>query len=306
MAIVLKPRALANEMRALRSLQSRMTLLQHAGKRYMYLEKGWQGEQRFDQLTEGLQNDGYVLQDLCLEHNHSVFQIDTLLISEQGILLFEIKNYEGDYVYESDNFRILSSEQEILNPLHQLNRSVTLLRSLLSKWNMSLSVKGYIAFVNPQFTLYLAPIDAPIILPSQLHRFLERINQTPSTLSRQHRELADQLLKLHLPNSPYARMPVYHFQHLQKGVLCYSCYSFMAKIVRKVVCQTCGYEESLESSIMRSVEELSLLFPDQQITTSIIHQWCKIIDSHKPIRRVLVQNFQPVGSKKQRYYVIKN
>ncbi|MFS0576151.1 NERD domain-containing protein [Sporosarcina sp. 179-K 3D1 HS] len=304
--IVLKPRALANEMKILRSLQRKMSLLQQDGKRHMHLEKGWQGEQRFDQLLmERLQNVGYLLHDLCLEQNHSVFQIDTLLISEKGILLFEIKNYEGDYVYGAENFRILPSDQEILNPLHQLNRSITLFRSLLSKLKIQLPVKGYIAFVNPQFTLYEAPVNAPIILPSQLHRFLERINQNPSLLSRQHRELADHLLEMHLPISPYARMPDYHFQHLGKGILCNTCHSFMIKTGRKIVCNKCGYDESVENSIMRSIEELTLLFPDQRITTSIIQQWCRIIDSRKTIRRVLVQNFQPVGSKKQRHYVIR-
>ncbi|WP_252990008.1 nuclease-related domain-containing protein [Sporosarcina newyorkensis] len=304
MAIILKSRALANEMIALRSLKSRMTLLQHDNKRYMNMEKGLEGELRFDQLTEGMKNDVYLINDLCLEFNHSVFQIDALLISEKKILIFEIKNYEGDYVLDKETFRILPSKQEILNPLHQLNRSVTLLRSLLNKFNTQLSVEGYLTFVNPQFTLYQAEVNAPIIFPSQLNRFLEKIDQIPSTLNKQHRQIAEYLLEKHLPNSPYARMPSYQFQHLQKGVLCSLCYSFMVKKARKVFCEKCGFDESLESSIMRSAKELTLLFPDQKITTSIIHQWCGIIDSHKAIRRVLLHNFKPVSGKKQRHYII--
>lgn len=305
MAVVLKPRVFSNEISTLRSLQSRMPFVTDDSRRYLNLEKGLAGELRFDQLTEELRSDGYLLHDLRLEHQHSFFQIDTLLISGQGILLFEIKNFEGDFVYEDETFRLLATKQEILNPLHQLNRCVTLLRSLLKKLGVDVPVKGYLVFVNPQFTLYQAPVDAPVILPSQIQRFIQRLDQSPSTLSRKHKELADQLVERHVPEFPFERLPEYHFAQLKKGILCESCCSFMAQEGRTVKCKKCGTVESLDSSILRSIEELMSLFPDQPITTSLVYEWCRIIESPKPIRRILKQHFQPVGSCKQRRYVIR-
>lgn len=307
MAIVLKPRTTAGEITVLQSLQSRLQTRQHGRNRQSNLEKGLEGEQRFDKLMEELSSEVYLLNDLCLEHQSSVFQIDTLLISEKGILLFEVKNFEGDYVFDSGAFYTSPSRQEILNPLHQLTRCLTLLRSLLNRWNIQLPVKGYIAFVNPQFTLYQAPVDLPIILPTQLKRFIGRVDQTGSIVDKQHKQLAERFLESHLKESPYVRLPQYHFEDLRKGVVCGGCRMFMAeKDTHKVFCRNCGLEESIDSSILRSVEELSILFPNQQITTKIVHQWCHVIKSHKTIRRVLCTHFTPAGNRSQRYYLPKN
>lgn len=303
MAIVLKNRTSAKETEVLRLLHSRMALPENESRRFSNLTKGWEGEKRFEQFLEAMHSDVYVLHDICLEQNHSVFQMDTLLISEKVVWLIEIKNYEGEYVYDSGAFRILATNQEILNPLYQLNRSVSLLRSLLTKMKMPIPVKGYLVFVNEEFTLFQAPVDMPIILPSQLKRFLNRLSQTPSSLNKQHSQLADHLLNMHLPNSPYERVPDYQYEQLQKGIVCLKCSRFMSrKNIRTIMCKTCGFEEALDVSIIRNVNELKLLFPKMKVTTPLVLDWCTIVDSKKTIRRVLAQNFVFTGDNKHRHY----
>lgn len=302
MAIVLKTRTTANE-ELLHVLHSRITLTNVDAQRFSNLFKGIAGEQQFEKLTASLQSDFYLLHDICLEHNHSIFQIDTLLISEQEIIIFEVKNYEGEYVYESESFRMLSTNQEILNPLHQLNRSKTLLQSLMKKMKVHIPIKGYLIFINPEFTLLQAPVDMPIILPSQLKRFLRQLNQTPSSLTKQHEQLAEHLVNIHLPTSPYERETFYSYNQLQKGIRCPECGKFMSrKNIRTLACVVCGLEEALDAGIIRSVNELKLLFPEMKISSSIVWEWCAIVDSQKTIRRVLVQNFVYEGGKKHRYY----
>ena len=303
MAIVLKTRTTAKELELLRLLHSRMTLTNVDAQRFSNLIKGLSGEQQFDQLTAYLQSDFYLLHDICLEHNQSIFQIDTLLISEQEIMLFEIKNYEGEFVYKSESFRMLSTNQEILNPLHQLNRSKTLLQSLMKKMKVHIPIKGYLVFINPEFTLLQAPVDMPIILPSQLKRFLHQLNQTPSSLNNQHKQLAEHLVKMHLPASPYEREICYSYKQLKKGILCPECSALMSrKKIPAVACVLCDYEETLDLAVIRSVNELKHLFPEMKITTSLVWEWCAIVESRKTIRRVLAQNFVYEGGKKQRYY----
>ena len=166
-------------------------------KHYSYLEKGYKGEEIFDQLTLKLQNDLYILNDLCLEQNESFFQIDTLIISQHTIYPYEIKNYEGDYRYELGNFYPKLSKDEISNPLHQLNRSKLLLRPLLKSLGFYLPIEGDVAFVNPNFTLYQAPLNEPIIHPTQLNSLMKKLNEIPSKLTNRHKMLADQLISLH-------------------------------------------------------------------------------------------------------------
>lgn len=299
----LKARVVSTELGTFRSLNVRMNLAAQDKRHYLNLEKGYQGEVFFDQLTAKLQCNMYFINDLCLEFNRSVFQIDTLILSQNTIFLIEIKNYEGDYQYDSEEFRGVLSNNEISNPLDQLKRSKSLLRSLLKSHGVNLPIEGYVIFVNPEFTLYQAPLNTSIILPTQLNRFLKKFNETPSKLQHQHKKLADLLISMHQTKSPYTRLPAYEYDQLQKGIACTSCHSFGVSIEeKKFVCDQCGAAEDVDSAVLRNINEFSLLFPDKRITTNYVHEWCNVVKSKKTIRRILLQNFTSVGSRHQRYF----
>lgn len=302
---LLKIRTVSKELSALRSLNTRMELSAKEKQHYLHLEKGYQGEVLFDQLTDKLQTDIFVLNDLNLEYNNNFFQIDSLIISQETIYLFEVKNYEGDYIFESDNFQTVS-RNEIQNPLDQLKRSKTLLRQLLKSLGFHLPIEGYVVFINPEFTLYQAPLNAAIILPTQLNRNMKKFNQIHSKLTAGHQTLAEQLISIHQKAFPFTKLPLFNYDQLKKGILSSECHSFMrASGESKVVCDKCGREEDVESAVLRSVEEIKLLFPDIKITLNIVYEWCKIIESKKKIRRILKENFLLNGYGQWTYYELR-
>jgi hypothetical protein len=270
---------------------------------YLNLEKGYQGEVMFDKLTEKLQSDVIVLNDLCLEFNNSTFQIDTLIISQETIYPFEVKNFEGDFYYESDNFQTIS-KREIMNPLDQLKRSKSLLRQLLQNMGVHLPIEGYVIFINPEFTLYQAPLNAPLIFPTQLNRLIKKLNQSPSKLNGQLQKLANQLISMHQIVSPYTKFPTYEYEQLKKGPICSVCNSFMPLSAsgKKLDCNKCGHREDVKSAVLGSVEELKLLFPDKRITTNCVYVWCKVVPSKKQISRILKENFKMIGFGQWTYY----
>jgi DNA-directed RNA polymerase subunit M/transcription elongation factor TFIIS len=297
-----KNRSVTPELGVLRSLNARMNLLAEEKQHYLKLEKGYQGEVMFDQLTEKLQSNVLVLNDLCLEIKGNKFQIDTLIIAQETIFPFEVKNFESDFLYESDSFQTIT-KKEILNPLDQLKRSKILLNQLLRSLGFQCSIKGYVVFINPEFTLYQAPLNAPIIYPTQLNRFMKNFDQIPSKLNDRQYKIAEQLISMHHPFPPYANLPFYKYEEVKKGTLCSNCYSFMVpKGERKMVCEKCGSVEDADSTILRSVEEIKLLFPDKKITTSCVFDWCGVIESKKKIRRVLKENYRMLGSDKWAYF----
>lgn len=305
MAIVLKERGIPQELFTLQTLHTRAALPSADDKRLLNLQKGTAGEDTFSELINSLQNDAYIFHDLCLIDQHSTVQIDTLLITESKLFIFEVKNYKGDYIYENSSFFLLSNRQEILNPLHQLKRTLTIVRALLASWKISLPVDGSIVFVHPEFTLYQAPCDAPIIFPAQLPRLLTKLNRQPSTLSEQHKKAAANLLQNHLSVPPQMKLPDYSFNDLKKGISCAACrFMTTGQNMRKIICNSCGHIEHLDTSILRTIDEFIYLFPDKPITTATIQQWCSI-QSAKTIRRVLKQHFIAAGSNKQRQYIKK-
>lgn len=296
--MISKPRFESEELKLLRCLNTRKKLSIPESNYYLNLEKGFIGEQKFDLWLENLSNDWLILNDLLLESNNTVFQIDTLLISQETIYLFEVKNYEGDFYMEGDRWYTLS-KAEIKNPLLQLKRSESLFRRLLQDLGYNTLIESYVIFINPDFHLYQAPLNYPIIFPTQLNRFFNKKNMTSFRLTDRHVKIADQLISMHLKESPYMRSHEYVYDELEKGISCGLCHSF---IEETLVCAKCGYKEDNTSAVLRSVEEFKLLFPDKPITVDGMQEWCKVISSKKVIRRILSSKFKLRGHGKSACY----
>ncbi|MBP1932572.1 nuclease-related domain-containing protein [Ammoniphilus resinae] len=287
----------------MRYLNARLDLAEKERFHYSILEKGYEGEVIFDKRAENLSEERFIINDLLLEVNNSHFQIDSLIISQGGIHLLDVKNFEGDYYLESDKFFSRATDREYKNPIIQLKRSETLFRQLLQYLKLYYVVEASVIFINPEFTLYQAPLDQPIILPTQVNRFLRDLNQKPSTLNDGHRRLAQTLISLHQTKNPFTKLPRYDYEELQKGMYCRSCGSFLLrKRNYDFVCGRCGESESLEPAILRHVEEYKLLFPEQKITTQTIFEWCKADLSMRTIIRILKKNYTRFGKSKNTYY----
>lgn len=255
----------------------------------------------FDTLIDKFQCDCLFLNDLLLKTNNQTFQIDSLLITNHLVYILEIKNYIGDFYYHSNKL-LMQDQAEITNPLYQLLRTQSLFRQLLLKLNYDIPVQSSVIFINPEFMLYQAPPDIPFISPNQLNRFIKKINNNRSHLQEQHQKLAENLMTLHISDYPYKNLPYYNYQQLHKGITCVACSSFSASIIgMRCKCTLCGYEEHIDTVVVRIVKEFKLLFPEEKITTNKIYEWCKII-SKKRIQRILKDNYNLVDVHRWVYY----
>ncbi|GGB40003.1 hypothetical protein GCM10011409_16920 [Lentibacillus populi] len=298
-----KPRTMSNELIILELLNERKNLPRKDKQHYFNLNKGYEGEVLFDALTENLQCECLILNDLLLKVNNTTFQIDSLIIAHGKIYFYEVKNYEGDYYYESDKLFKRNPKVEVINPLYQLGRSESLLRQLLLSIGFNPQIDASVVFINPKFTLYQAPLDKPIIFPTQVNQYIENFNAIPSKLSEKHKKVADQLLSLNNTDSPYKQIPSFYYDELRKGITCSKCHSFNLSVEkRKCICHECGNGEPVTDAVMRSVKEFKILFPNEKITTNIIHDWCQVVQSKKTIRRILATNFNIVGVHQWTYY----
>ncbi|MFC0274656.1 nuclease-related domain-containing protein [Metabacillus herbersteinensis] len=297
-----KSRTESAELLILKLLNTRMSLSNNEKQHYFNLKKGYKGEKIFDSLTENLQCECIILNDLLLKQNNTMFQIDSLIITSETIYFFEVKNYEGDYYYESDRL-YKKPNSEINNPLNQLNRSESLLRQLLQNLGLNTPINASVVFINPEFTLYQTPLNKPFIFPTQVNRYLKNLHKTSSKLNGKHKLLADKLISLHIKDSPFKLLPSYDYDQLRKGITCVKCTSFSMSVEgRKCVCKECGQVELVAIAVMRNVKEFKLLFPNRRITTNVIHQWCKVVTSKKRIRRILEKNLKIVGVHQWSYY----
>nr|WP_263328449.1 nuclease-related domain-containing protein [Neobacillus sp. Marseille-Q6967] len=303
--MIIHARPLPLEILLLRYLSRRMEFSESELINYQYLEKGYEGELRSDEWLQGLTDQWLVLHGLLLEYNGSKFQIDTLIIAYEKIYILDIKNYEGDYYLDGDKW-YKKTNSNLKNPLHQLIRCQTELRKLLQSIGYNYPIEAYLIFNNPEFHLYTTTIHSNIIFPTQLKRFLKKLNRRPMKLNQRHHKLAEQLAALHIVESPYSRVPAYHFTTLKKGMFCLICYSIYTDVSKDLcICNHCGCIEGVDDAVLRNVEEYILLFPDRIITTKDIYEWCGCILSKKVIRRVLSKNYTLKGFGPSSNFVIK-
>ncbi|MDX5476188.1 MAG: NERD domain-containing protein [Bacillaceae bacterium] len=270
---------------------------------YLRLQKGFDGERSFDLWMETIQGNCLVLHDLLLKFKNNTFQIDSASIFHDTIYMFEVKNFEGDHYYDSERMYMLP-DTEVNNPLIQVKRGESLFRQLLQSLGYSFTIKTYVVFINPDFTLYKTPLNIPFIFLSQMKRLINKLSAAGSwKLTEKHKRLADKLVSLHIKDSPYKKIPSYDYTQLRKGITCDRCDSFNLMVEgMSISCESCGNKERFTTAIVRSVNEFRLLFPEKKITTNIICDWCRVGDDKRRVRRVLQREFKKIGSTKGASY----
>lgn len=300
--MILKERTKPEELVILQALKPRMELEERDLQNLYTLEKGYEGEVQFDHWFTNYRAECLIINDLLLEVNGTLFQIDSLVITQDRLHLFEVKNLEGDYYLDGDKFKTAAGN-EIKNPLHQLSRAESLLKQLLKNLGFYTPLEPHLVFINPEFALLQAPLRSPIILPNQLNRFMDKMNRTSSKLTSKHTKLAEALLSLHITKSPYSRTPIYDFGMLRKGVICEGCGGLMESYNRyNFYCSHCSSKETNDSAVLRTIKSYILLFPDQKVTTSTIYEWGNGVFPQKTTRRVLKRNFLVQGENSSTYY----
>lgn len=287
----------------LRYLDKRMNLLDV--DRLEKLEKGYAGELQWDSLlTNGLSSPSYLtMNDLLLTNSSGyTFQIDSLLLKRK-LTIFEVKNYDGEYFLENNRWYTLS-KVEIQSPLIQLQRTETAFRKLLKDLGINIPVEAYLVFVNPDFTLFHAPIHSSILLPSQLNRFIQTASRDHYGITAQDETIAEQIVSCHLEKNPFERLPSYSYQELTKGIPCSFCGMFLFPFSQSYIyCKSCGNKELVDAAVLRSIVEYQKLIPETQLTTNGITDWCGGAVSEKSVRRILKKQFISQSSKRYTYFI---
>ncbi|MBU9710308.1 nuclease-related domain-containing protein [Evansella tamaricis] len=303
MVTIIKPRSKPLELIMMEYLSYRMEFSQ-SQKRHLYrLNSGYEGEVRLDQWYDNCPDHWLVLNDLWLKNStESYFQIDSLLITPRTAFVLDAKNNYGEHHLLDDRwYRCSDSKEWTTNPLTQQKRCETSFRQILQNSGTSFPIVSKLVFVNQEFTLYNTPQGLPLLLPTQIKSFFENMKMNdpgPAKPTQNQIKLANYICTVHMDKSPYSNLPGYDFEGLKKGLLCENCKSFLAPPVescRSIVCHRCGHNEEVKSCILRAIEELVLLFPDEELTTDRVYQWCKVINCKRRISRLLGEKLKRVG-----------
>lgn len=235
------------------------------------------------------------------------FEVDCILLTTDTIFLLEVKNYSGDFYVENGKISILQTRAEIFNPVSQLDRTELLFKRLLNELHIKMKVVSYVVFINYNFMLYGASTHQPIIFPSQIKRFLQKINTNAPALHKESYHIANTLIERRKTKSFFERLPNYHISRLKQGVFCWYCFKKLNRKSRSSFkCTRCDNVYAIEDVINHAIAQFHLLFPDKKITNKKISAWCGHVLSRDYLRRILNKNFKVIEKGSHTYYCYKN
>ncbi|SFC13579.1 Nuclease-related domain-containing protein [Alkalibacterium subtropicum] len=265
----------SEQLKIMESLNSR-SRLPHSQKQYLLnLKKGFEGEELFDQLIQKhLGTDVLVLNDRLVTYNGSTAQIDALVVIGNILYLYEVKNYEGEYQQLAGQFRRLKGK-DFICPSVQLYRTEKVLQQMISQWTESLEICSFVIFVSPDFTLYDARITNPFILPTQISTHFTKLKNAQLQSSIESKRILNKLQSESRSGETYRGTPQeYKYEELKKGLICPDCCSFNLKLSeRQAICLDCGRKISADALLLNHMNEIKMLFPETDLTTSLVYEW---------------------------------
>lgn len=290
------------------SLFTRKQLSPQENHRYIQLQKGYEGEKRLEKLFQkGNYNKIAALFSNLYEYDAREFQIDCTLITSDAIYLLEVKNYAGNFTMRNNNLYYLETNREITNPLNQLKRTELLFKNMLADLKINIQVRSFIVFVNETFVLYNASENLPIVLPPQVERFFQKINQNVYTLTEQTSKITKILMQQHKSTSNFERRPIYDILDCRRGLFCMHCHAKLKRAGRQTFkCKQCNKKSIADKAVLYAIAQFHLLFPEKKITIGDLLDWCGHMVSEGFMRNVFKKYLEAVPKSKYTYYYFKN
>src|SRR5699024_7388080 len=153
--------------------------------------------------------------------------------------------------------------------------------------------------------LYQAPLNIPVIFPTQLRRFIRKLQNIPCHLHKQHHDTEILLKSQHLQSSTYESTILYDYDQLKKGVTCGKCHGFMETSGRNYICCTeCQNTDPLDIAVMRNIRDFHTLFPNRRITVQATAEWTGHLISKHNIRKILSIYCSPTGRGRNTHYIL--
>lgn len=262
----LTARKLPEELLHYCALKYRSVLAAHHLDKIRRLEQGVLGERVYDLiLDEAGHNNLYIFRDLYLLIEGSVTQYDTLIVSESGIIVNEIKNFTGDYNVEASIWS--RGEKDLTDDASsQLRRAVGKLMRLRGAARFNFEVSGKLIFPDENFRLFTNDdhVWNQVVLRADLKRYFNSFYNEYSGEGAS--KLAD-IIERHIVPNPYFKHRV-EFDSVKHGLYCGGCGSFrLDKQQFHLLCMICGSRETNETHLVRAMSDFKYLFGDLAMTS---------------------------------------
>ena len=301
----LTERSKSNELKYLETLSIRAQLTEAESKTLNRLQKGFEGEALYDKIFDEAGHDKVsIFRDIWIKADKSLTQIDSLIVSDDVVVINEIKNYSGQYNYENNVWHV-GNIQISDDPIIQAKRSSSKLIKIFRENHANITVDAKVVFPNPYFILTTndEACNTSMIKRDRLKMYMRSLNRLSS--GKPSHEIMELLESYRVPE------PVYHmdtkFSRLKTGRYCVHCNAYEFDSYRGfTVCRNCHGRMSNKLHVLTAVRDFQLLFHNEQITTAVIQKILNEEMSYSTIQRNLRTYCTPINHGRSRTYELRD
>ncbi|WP_157087619.1 nuclease-related domain-containing protein [Oceanobacillus damuensis] len=278
---------------------------------------GYNGELSLGFPLSFLPYDQYLIfQHLRIPDDYGFFQIDVLILSNEFIIITEVKNIDGEVRFDDmvQAIRLKNDKEESFNnPIEQVNLQHIRLLEWLRQFNLPTIPIEKIVVYSSKGTILKNLTNKKIVSEIVIRKenMLSKINElskrhdTPCLTEEQLMELCYQLLSFHTPENEdvlinYKILP----EELMKGVICPSCESLpMLRKGGKWVCSFCN--ACSKTAHISALGDYELLISNY-ITNSKARDFLKLESKYITKQLLQKENLERIGIKGGRRYKLDN
>ncbi|MBM7577764.1 nuclease-related domain-containing protein [Jeotgalibacillus terrae] len=245
-------------------------------------EAGLHGELYFDSLASKiLTPQSAQLKNLTLYLFKETFQIDSIIITPQFILITEIKNMVGNLHFDKKGgvlTRISNGQTAYFTcPLFQVSRHKECISHVLNYLNLNVPIHDLVIYTNKNVEFTVKDSEQEIY--EKIHR-VERFTHhyrkmknsaTPHLSSAQMKILCQELLKRNIRPfwKDYVSNSGIPYSNLLNGVMCYACCKIAIQIRNGWRCPGCN--KRVDDMLHQNITDYFLLRGPTATTNDISH-----------------------------------
>ncbi|WP_197468196.1 nuclease-related domain-containing protein [Fictibacillus phosphorivorans] len=277
---------------------------------------GFRGEDSINYFLNMLPNrkECHVLHDLRIPHESTFFQIDTLIVNPEYILIIEAKNISGNLFFDHTFNQLLRTkngiEEPFQDPIAQAERQKYQLENWLSKHKFpTVPIETLVVMTHSQSVLRTddrtSRVSRKIIhsvqLLDRIREFHKKYKQRVIVSRDVMNKITKRLIKEHTPREVdvFERYKISK-DIIIKGVQCTGCMTFaMKKGYRTWNCPHCSH--SSKTSHIKALKDYSLLI-QPTITNQQARDFLKLSSVSAASKLLVSLKLPHTGTTKGRVY----
>lgn len=268
------------------------------------------GEERLDECLKYF-DPPYpclIIQDLSLPEK---CQIDTLVITQQAIIILEVKNMSGKLRLQENPSALIQTlpsgqVKSYKSPVVQMETAKIRVEKIVNQYNFALPIKTSLVLAYPSQFIENVPSHVTVWSADEVLYRLYRMNYSNPLITIDEMDrLGKHLLSVSKPHNPFPLIPNLKISPdtINKGMLCPKCHNQKMKRLKRhwhcPYCKLSSYDAHLQA-----LDEWFMLF-QPTISTEECMEYLGLQNTLSASRILKKMDLEQSGGKKFRQYHLK-